>query len=117
MCIRDRCGGLGTRLGTLTAKTPKPLLLVGNRPFLEILLREIGRYGFDRVVLLSGFEGQQIEKFARDVKFNRNWRRAVRGTTQKPLPVAREPHGNETVSYTHLDVYKRQVTCSTSPVM
>jgi D,D-heptose 1,7-bisphosphate phosphatase len=59
------CGGLGTRLGTLTAKTPKPLLLVGNRPFLEILLREIGRYGFDRVVLLSGFEGQQIEKFAR----------------------------------------------------
>jgi D-glycero-D-manno-heptose 1,7-bisphosphate phosphatase len=32
---------------------------------LEILLGEIGRYGFDRVVLLSGFEGQQIEKFAR----------------------------------------------------
>ena len=29
------CGGLGTRLGALTAAMPKPLLPVGERPFLD----------------------------------------------------------------------------------
>ncbi len=31
-------GGLGTRLGSMTADMPKPLLAVGPRPFLEYLL-------------------------------------------------------------------------------
>ena len=31
------CGGLGTRLGALAAETPKPLLSVGGRPFLDLL--------------------------------------------------------------------------------
>ncbi len=33
------CGGLGSRLGELTHSTPKPLLPVADRPFLEWLLR------------------------------------------------------------------------------
>ncbi len=32
-------GGLGTRLGALTASTPKPILPCGGRPFLFLLLR------------------------------------------------------------------------------
>ncbi|MGD9501149.1 MAG: HAD-IIIA family hydrolase [Methyloceanibacter sp.] len=59
------CGGLGTRLGDLTSRRPKPLLPVAGRPFLEILLGEIGRQGFERVTLLAGFEGGQIADFAR----------------------------------------------------
>ena len=47
-------GGLGTRLGTLTAQTPKPMLDVGGRPFLAWLLREALRYGVNDVLLLTG---------------------------------------------------------------
>lgn len=53
-------GGLGTRLGDLTAKTPKPLLPVGKRPFIEHLIQEVSRYGFDRVTLLAGRFGEQL---------------------------------------------------------
>jgi NDP-sugar pyrophosphorylase family protein len=41
-------GGLGTRLGELTAQTPKPLLPVAGRPFVEHLVQELSRYGFRR---------------------------------------------------------------------
>ena len=59
-------GGLGSRLGALTANSPKPLLQVGERPFLEILLWQAWRHGFQDVVLLAGHCGEQVEAFARD---------------------------------------------------
>lgn len=54
-------GGLGTRLGALTANTPKPLLPVAGRPFLEHLIQEVSRYGFDRVTLLAGRFGERLQ--------------------------------------------------------
>jgi len=48
------CGGRGTRLGSLTANIPKPLLQVGGAPFLDWLLFEIGRHGIRRILLLAG---------------------------------------------------------------
>lgn len=69
-------GGLGTRLGELTAQTPKPLLPVAGRPFVEHLLQEISRYGFHRATLLAGrfgdrvraaYDGQVISGLAIDV--------------------------------------------------
>lgn len=54
------CGGLGTRLGKLTAVTPKPLLPVAGQPFLDILLQEVARFGFTDILLLAGRFGNQI---------------------------------------------------------
>lgn len=54
------CGGLGTRLGELTRSTPKPLLPVGDQPFIEQLLRELGRQGYRKILLLAAFEAGQI---------------------------------------------------------
>ena len=39
-------GGLGTRLGSLTEQTPKPLLPVDGKPFLGWVLRELLRFGY-----------------------------------------------------------------------
>lgn len=58
------CGGLGTRLGALTAATPKPLLPVAGAPFLDVLLFELGRHGIRHVVLLAAFESEQIRHYA-----------------------------------------------------
>lgn len=58
------CGGLGTRLGALTAQTPKPLLDVGGIPFLDVLLFELGRHGIRRILLLAGFAARRIQDYA-----------------------------------------------------
>ncbi|MBT3959889.1 MAG: NTP transferase domain-containing protein [Gemmatimonadales bacterium] len=53
-------GGKGTRLGGLTSETPKPLLDVGGRPFLEWVLARLGRQGIDRVVLTAGYRVEAL---------------------------------------------------------
>jgi D-glycero-D-manno-heptose 1,7-bisphosphate phosphatase len=57
-------GGLGTRLGALTASTPKPILPCGDRPFLAWLLREFVRFGVTDFLLLTGHLSAEIEKTA-----------------------------------------------------
>ncbi|MCU1458551.1 MAG: Nucleoside-diphosphate-sugar pyrophosphorylase family protein [Actinomycetia bacterium] len=48
-------GGEGTRLRPLTYSTPKPLLPIGNQPFLERQLEWLAGYGVDEVVLAIGY--------------------------------------------------------------
>jgi len=55
-------GGLGTRLGSLTEATPKPLLTRGGRPFLAWLLRELSRFGVNEFLLLTGHLSEEIER-------------------------------------------------------
>lgn len=54
-------GGLGTRLGALTAKVPKPMLPIGETPFLDILIRNFVRFGFKKVLLLAQHNAEMIE--------------------------------------------------------
>ena len=58
------CGGLGTRLGALTTQMPKPLLPVGEDPFLDVLLFELGRHGVRRILLLAGFAAGRVLEYA-----------------------------------------------------
>jgi NDP-sugar pyrophosphorylase family protein len=45
------CGGAGLRLRSVTGDGPKSLAKIGGRPFLEILLSQLSRHGFRRVIL------------------------------------------------------------------
>jgi D-glycero-D-manno-heptose 1,7-bisphosphate phosphatase len=58
-------GGLGTRLGSLTADCPKPLLDVDGQPFLGHLIDNVRRFGFDDFILLAGFKPERVVEFAR----------------------------------------------------
>ena len=56
-------GGLGTRLGPLTRKIPKPMVPVAGVPYLEHQLRLLARQSFRDVLLLTGYLGDQIEAY------------------------------------------------------
>jgi len=59
-------GGLGTRLRPITEQIPKPMVEVNGRPFLEYILRHMAGQGFDRILLLVGYLGSQIEAYFGD---------------------------------------------------
>lgn len=61
-------GGLGTRLGELTRETPKPLLPVGGRPFIDVLVQEALRRGFRDIVLLAGHRSEAVYEYAQALR-------------------------------------------------
>ena len=54
------CGGAGTRLKSVTGDAPKSMADVAGRPFLELLLRQLRRCGFGRVILAVGYRQDLI---------------------------------------------------------
>ncbi len=59
-------GGLGTRLRPYTTVLPKPLMPVGDRPILDIVVRQLARVGFDRITIATGYLAELIEAFFGD---------------------------------------------------
>jgi NDP-sugar pyrophosphorylase family protein len=59
-------GGFGMRLRPYTTILPKPLLPIGDRPILEIILRQLAAAGFARVDLCVGHLGELIRVYFTD---------------------------------------------------
>lgn len=57
------CGGLGTRLGALTANTPKPMLEVAGRPFVAHVLNKLCIDSIDEIILAGGFAWKVLYDF------------------------------------------------------
>jgi NDP-sugar pyrophosphorylase family protein len=55
------CGGAGIRLRPVTGTAPKSMVNVSGRPFLEMLLSQLERSGFRRVILAIGYQGAAIQ--------------------------------------------------------
>jgi NDP-sugar pyrophosphorylase family protein len=59
-------GGKGTRLRPLTAVFPKPLVPLGNKPVIEILLRRLASSGLMDVTICTGYLGELIQAVCGD---------------------------------------------------
>ena len=59
-------GGLGVRLRPVTLTVPKSMAPVAGRPFLEHLFRLLASQDLRRVVLLTGYLGEQVEAYFGD---------------------------------------------------
>jgi NDP-sugar pyrophosphorylase family protein len=56
-------GGKGTRLRPYTTILPKPLVPMGDRPILEIIIRQLAKHGFKRIDLIVGHLGGLIKVY------------------------------------------------------
>jgi D-glycero-D-manno-heptose 1,7-bisphosphate phosphatase len=65
------CGGYGKRIEQLTKnKISKTILNIGNKQFLDYLLKKISLYPFNKIILLAGFKGEIIKKKYHRTKSN-----------------------------------------------
>jgi len=86
--IRQACilvGGKGTRLGEATRAIPKPLLEIGEgTSFLDLLIEQTARQGFNDIVLLAGYLGDLVQARYDDRNF---------GSARIRVRVEPEPRG------------------------
>ncbi|MDD3324210.1 MAG: nucleotidyltransferase family protein [Sulfurospirillaceae bacterium] len=59
-------GGLGTRLRPLTENTPKPMLMVGNKPILQTIVEKFAEYGFVNIVMCVNYKSHVIQDYFGD---------------------------------------------------
>jgi dTDP-glucose pyrophosphorylase len=59
-------GGLGTRLGPLTAQTPKPMLPVGKKPLLSNIISLCYEHGYTRIYLCVNYRADVIKEYFGD---------------------------------------------------
>jgi NDP-sugar pyrophosphorylase family protein len=59
-------GGKGARLRPLTYSIPKPLLPVGDKPILEIIVGQLARDGFDDIFISTGYRAELIKTYFGD---------------------------------------------------
>ncbi len=59
-------GGEGMRLRPLTCTTPKPMLSVLNRPFIEHVIRLLQSHGIDEIIISAGYLPAEFDKHLGD---------------------------------------------------
>lgn len=93
-------GGLGTRLGELTSKTPKAMIKVAEKPFIYHQLKLLESYGIKKVTLALGRYGKEVEKYVKGldniniditVSYDGNKLLGTGGAVKKALPLLNNP--------------------------
>ena len=58
------CGGYGKRLGKITLNTPKPLIKIKNLTIIEYIIKNLSRFGINKILLLCHYKHNLfIKKF------------------------------------------------------
>tara|TARA_B100001121_G_scaffold122492_1_gene107371 strand:- start:110 stop:1294 length:1185 start_codon:yes stop_codon:yes gene_type:complete len=63
-------GGKGSRIKKYLQKKPKPLIKINNFIFLDLLIKKICKYNFNKLYILAGYRGAQIKKKYHKKSFN-----------------------------------------------
>ena len=59
-------GGRGKRLSPLTDKTPKPMLMLGDKPIIEHNIDRLVSYGIKKIYITLKYLGEQIQEYFGD---------------------------------------------------
>lgn len=59
-------GGLGTRLQSVVSDRPKPMALIGDKPFMEYVIHELSRHGITDIIFAVGYKGSMVEEYFKD---------------------------------------------------
>ncbi len=81
-------GGRGTRMLPYTTILPKPLLPVGQRPILAILLEQLATSGVTRIDLCLGYLGELIRAYLAETALALDGVEVVLHTESEPLGTA-----------------------------
>ena len=65
-------GGLGSRLGKLTSQIPKPLIRIGKKSIIEIVIEYYLEQGIKKIVVLVGYKKEKIIKVLKKKFFDIN---------------------------------------------
>ena len=57
------CGGKGTRLKPYTVALPKPLMPIGDYPIIEVIIRQLKSFGFNRITLAVNHQADIFKAF------------------------------------------------------
>jgi NDP-sugar pyrophosphorylase family protein len=106
--------GKGTRMGSVTEETPKPMLLVQGKPILEHILESLAEAGVESFFIVVGYRHQLIEQYFRGwqppqapaeraVKLEFRVQESVNGTGTATR-LAKEFAGNESFLLTYADI-------------
>jgi NDP-sugar pyrophosphorylase family protein len=66
MQIAIIAGGLGTRLGPITKNTPKSMIMISGKPFIEHQMQLLKKAGIDNIVLCLGHQSELIQDYCGD---------------------------------------------------
>lgn len=59
-------GGIGVRLRPFTFSIPKPLLPIGEKPILEIIINKLKKQGFKEIIMAIGYKSKMIQAYFGD---------------------------------------------------
>jgi NDP-mannose synthase len=59
-------GGLGSRLRPYTVVLPKPLMPIGEMPILEVIIKQLSKAGFGRIILAVNHQAHLLQAFFGD---------------------------------------------------
>ena len=57
------CGGLGLRMGETTARVPKPMIPIGDRPILWHIMKYYSSFGISDFILCLGYKADVIKEY------------------------------------------------------